>query len=240
MHFESMAAEYESARPPYPAALYDLLAVEGVTGPGKRLLEVGAGTGLATAELVGSGSIVTAIEPGADLAAILAAKVPSATVHVRPIEEVDLPPGAFDAVVAATSIHWVDLDLALPAFHSALVPGGQLAVWRHYFSSDVQTAFRDRVSEVVARRPSPVEQQGQRRNRTSMEELAAGAYFAPVKSESWQWSIDLRTEQVRRLYASFSGWSSTEVEAVADAADELGGVVTETYRTVLHLLRRTD
>lgn len=234
-----MAAEYESARPPYPAALYDLLAFEGVTGPGKRLLEVGAGTGLATLELVASGSIVTAIEPGADLAAILAAKVPSATVHVRPIEEVDLKPGAFDAVVAATSIHWVDLDLALAAFHSTLVPGGRLAVWRHYFSSDVQTAFRHRISEIVGRRASPVGQD-QHRNRTTMQELAAGGYFVPVRSESWQWSIDLQTEQVRRLFASFSGWSSTEVEAVADAADELGGVVTETYRTVLHLLRRTD
>lgn len=30
-----------------------------------------------------------------------------------------------------------------------------------------------------------------------------------------------------------------EVEAVAHAADELGGVVTEQYRTVLHLLRRS-
>ena len=239
MHFDGMAAEYESARPPYPAALYDLLAAEGVSGPGKRLLEIGAGTGQATAELAGAGCTVTAIEPGAELAAILKVNVPSARVLVQSVEEVDLSLGAFDAVVAATSIHWVNLDVGLPAFHAALVPGGSLAVWRHRFSSDVDTEFRRRVSEVVARRPDPVGR-GQRPNSSSMEELAAGGFFAPVRSESWQWSIDLRTDQVRRLFRTFPDWSSIEVNAVARAADELGGVVTENYQTLLHLLKRVD
>lgn len=239
MHFDGMAAEYESARPRYPAALYDLLVAEGVAGPGKRLLEIGAGTGLATVELAAAGCTITVIEPGAELAALLMVKVPTAKVHVQPVEEVDLPSGAFDAVVAATSIHWVNLDLALPAFHAALVPGGRLAVWRHLFSSDVDTEFRRRVSEVVARRPNPVER-GQRPNGSSMQELAAGGFFAPERSEEWQWSIDLRTDQVRRLFRSFPDWSSAEVEVVARAADELGSVVTENYQTVLHLLKRID
>jgi hypothetical protein len=73
-----------------------------------------------------------------------------------------------------------------------------------------------------------------------MEDLATGGWFDPVWTECWRWSIDLNTDQVRRLFRTFSDWSGAEVEAAAQAVDELGGVVTEYYRSVLHLLRRAS
>ena len=44
--------------------------------------------------------------------------------------------------------------------------------------------------------------------------------------------------QVRRLFRTFSDGSDAEVAAPGAAADELGGVVTEHYQSVLHLLRK--
>lgn len=234
-----MAAQYAGARPPYPTGLYDLLAAEGVIGPGTRVLEVGAGSGLATRELVASGSQVVAIEPGPELAGLLRTDVPQASVLVTGLEDAVLPDGPFDAAVAATSMHWVDLSVGLPKLHAALRPGGWLAVWRHRFGDeDVDTAFRRRVAQVVAERVRREPGAPRTDDRPTMADLSAGGWFEPVRTERWRWSIDLDTDRVRRLFRTFSDWTEPEVDAVARAADELGGVVTEHYQSTLHLLTR--
>jgi len=73
--------------------------------------------------------------------------------------------------------------------------------------------------------------------RPSLQELAAGGWFVPVDTLRWRWSTDLTTDQVRRLFSTFSNWLPAEVAAAAAAADACGGTVTEHYQAVLHLLR---
>ena len=72
-----------------------------------------------------------------------------------------------------------------------------------------------------------------------MEELTAGGWFEPLRTERWRWSVELDTNKVRRLFRTFPEWTDAEIESVSRAADDLGGVVTEHYQTVLHLLRKT-
>lgn len=127
-HFESVAASYRAARPTYPSVLYETLDEQGAIGPGRRVLEIGAGTGEATGELVRRGSVVVAIEPGPELAARLRQACPEVRVLVSRVEDVDLVGHRFDSVVAATSMHWVDLPTMLPRLGQALEPGGLLAV----------------------------------------------------------------------------------------------------------------
>jgi SAM-dependent methyltransferase len=223
MHFERMAAEYATARPPYPSGLYDTLATDGVIGPGTRVLEIGAGSGLATGELVRAGSEVVAIEPGPELASLLRRDIPGVSVLLTRLEDAELPAGSFDSVVAATSMHWVDLSIGLPKLHAALRPGGSLAVWHHQFGDDsIDTEFRRRVGQIVAERRRRDEVEGHRHPPT-MDDLEIGAWFEPVRTERWRWSIDLDTNQLRSLFRTFSDWDTSEVEAVARAADELGG-----------------
>jgi 16S rRNA A1518/A1519 N6-dimethyltransferase RsmA/KsgA/DIM1 with predicted DNA glycosylase/AP lyase activity len=60
--FGRAAQRYDLLRPRYPERAFDELArVLGGLG-GARVLEVGAGTGLATAELLGRDAKVTALE----------------------------------------------------------------------------------------------------------------------------------------------------------------------------------
>lgn len=241
-HFERLAADYASARPPYPAVIFDVLSSERVIGPGLRVLEVGAGAGLATRELVASGSHVVALEPGEALCTLLEETVPGVQVLTSRFEDADLPTAGFDSVVAATSMHWVDLSLGLPKAHDVLRPDGALAAFRTVFGDDTyETEFRDRVRQIVADRDVPTGGSSlEPEARPTMDELSVGDFFEPVRSEAWRWSVELTTDQVSRLFRTFSDWKDEEVAAVRAAADACGGVVTEHYRSVLHLLRRAE
>jgi SAM-dependent methyltransferase len=238
MHFERMAADYVSARPPYPPALFQTLKALGVTGPGTDVLEIGAGAGLATRELLDSGSSVVAIEPGRDLAAILERSLPNVPVLVTRLEDAELPVVSFHSAVAATSMHWVDLATALPKLHAALRPSGWLAVWRHRFGDEgFDTSFRRQVEKIVGHRGAVAPRPG---DRPTMEELAEGGWFEPVRSETWRWSMEMDADKIRNLFRTFSEWDDSEVAQAGRAVEDLGGIVTEHYQTVLRVLRRSS
>ena len=240
MHFEQMAAEYATARPPYPDLLFDTLELAGAIGPGRRVLEVGAGSGLATVPILQRGSEVVALEPGGQLAALLTDAAPGASVIVSGLEEAELPQARFHSAVAATALHWVDLSVGLPLIHRALRPAGLLAVWRTVFGDDTfGSDFRARVAEIVAQRGRPDDGRS-REARPTTTELTAGGWFEDVRSVRWRWAIDLDADRVGRLFRTFSDWTADEAAQAEQAVVDLGGRVTEHYQTVLHLLRRVD
>src|SRR5204862_6340857 len=93
--FGEVAEMYQQARPTYPAGLYDAIAELAGTSPGDRVLEVGAGTGKATEGFVDRGYAVTAVEPSAEMAGVLAARLPTVDVRVAGLEDVDVETGAY-------------------------------------------------------------------------------------------------------------------------------------------------
>lgn len=239
MHFDQVSAEYAEARPPYPDVIFEMLEAEGVIGRGLRVLEVGAGAGLATRGLLSRGSEVVALEPGQELAALMRGAASGVEVLPTRLEDAELADADFDSVVAATAMHWIDLSVGLPKLHSTLRPGGSLAVWRNVFGDDIaDTQFRRRVNEIVAKRDQP-DVGRSRGQRPTMAELTAGGWFEPVRTEHWRWSIDLSAKQIGLLFKTFSNWTTAEAAAAETAAEDLGGHVTEHYQSVLHLLRRT-
>jgi SAM-dependent methyltransferase len=121
--FDRVAEQYDAVRPTYPPELIDEIAA---LGP--RILEIGAGTGQATRALVDRGADVTAVELGANLAAVLARNVPEADVVVADFETWTPPQVAFDAVVAFTSFHWLEPATRYARATAPLRAGGALAV----------------------------------------------------------------------------------------------------------------
>ncbi len=210
MHFEAQAANYARARPPYPAALWESLRDHHLLRPGGHVLDLGAGTGQATGPLLDAGLRVTAVEPGPRLADQLRAEHPAATVIVSRAEDIDLPAASFDIAVAATSIHWMDLDVVLPKVHRLLVPSGKLLVWRNVFGDpSITTPFRDRVAEIVRARDAPPRPGSNAEDvEATSTELTRRGLFAVEDISTFRWSIELDGAQVHRLFSTFSDWSA--------------------------------
>ena len=122
--FAAVAAEYERGRPDWPEAILDGVPVE----PEAKVLDLGAGTGKLTRVLARRYAGVVAVEPLAELRAILAAVVPSADARPGRAEAIPLPEAAVDAVFAGQAFHWFAHDEAVGEIARVLRPAGVLAV----------------------------------------------------------------------------------------------------------------
>lgn len=124
--FDHVVDAYDSGRPSYP-----LEAVRWLTGTGvATVIELGAGTGKLTEQLVALGHAVTATDPSEPMLRRLAARVPDARSVIAPAECIPVRSRSVDVVVAAQSFHWFDHTRALPEVARVLRPRGRFAlVW---------------------------------------------------------------------------------------------------------------
>src|SRR3954471_9396639 len=93
------AANYHAARPRYPEAVWTALHERAGLRPGIDILEIGAGTGLATEPLLAAGpKRLVAVEPDARLAAFLRQRLDDPRLEgiAAPFEETALAPARFD------------------------------------------------------------------------------------------------------------------------------------------------
>jgi SAM-dependent methyltransferase len=153
--FDEVAEVYDRARPAYPDALVrDLAALVSDRPRPHRVLEVGPGTGQLTVPLARYGFHVTAVELGRSLAAVARrrlAEFPDARVEVAAFEEWPLPAEPFDAVVFATSFHWVDPAVRLAKAARALRPGGVFAWVTTHHVAGGSLAFFDEAQRCYER-----------------------------------------------------------------------------------------
>ncbi|WP_328311274.1 class I SAM-dependent methyltransferase [Streptomyces sp. NBC_00442] len=128
--FNAAAALYAANRPSYPPRLLD--ALEELTGrplKGARVADVGAGTGIASALLHARGARVTAIEPGAGMAAQFRAGNPGIPLVRGDGNSLPLATASTDLITYAQAWHWTDPAKAAPEARRVLRPGGALALW---------------------------------------------------------------------------------------------------------------
>ncbi|MEX0751291.1 MAG: class I SAM-dependent methyltransferase [Dehalococcoidia bacterium] len=211
--FDQEVAAYERARPSYPDALFeDLIAylrAGGCDAPFDAI-EIGPGTGKATASLIDRGFRVTAVEPGANMAAFLREKFagkPLDVVHAR-FEDATLPDSSFDAVVSATSFGWVDKDVRLTKSSRLLRARGVLAViGTEQIASDVDGGFFERCFPIYLRyrpneenRPLP----GEDVTPSVLEEVEASGLFGSVRLHRYRWDQTYPTDQYADLVRSYS------------------------------------
>jgi SAM-dependent methyltransferase len=243
-------AGYATGRPGYPAVVFDVLQERCGLGPGSSVIEIGPGTGQATAELLRRGAAIHAIEPGEGLAEhLMAAHGGEAlTVTVSPFEEAEIAAGTADLVVAATSFHWVDTAVGMEKALSALRPGGWVALWWNlWYEPEGQDAFSralDPIFEEFGNRESPV--YVDQNHEEHWLPLMRPSGFEDVTSERFPWEVDQSSDEIVALFSTFSGMRVRpaaeqalmleRIRAVAD--DQFGGTVRRRYQAVLYTGRK--
>lgn len=247
-HFDAVAAEYDRRRPGYPEDLIDRAFEVCGLRSGDRVLEIGCGTGQLTRSLLARGLRVTAVEPGAHLAAIAREALRDAgdlEIVAARFEDAELPRDGFRAVFAASAIHWVDPDIGWRRAAEALAPRGALVLLQHFGLDDAQAADDQRALLGVIAEVAPEVAETWPRHR-NLETIAEGVRARRGNiSEVWAWltgrelardraaslfddaEIAARPQvaeqtaaEVRGLLATFSFWSrlSSEQRAALDAA----------------------
>jgi SAM-dependent methyltransferase len=126
--FARSADAYERARPEYPPDAIAWLGERIGLGPGRRVVDLGAGTGKLTRPLAATGAEVVAVEPVAEMRARIGAEAAQSLDGTA--EAIPLPDAGADAVTVGQAFHWFDAPVALAEIHRVLRPGGALAlVW---------------------------------------------------------------------------------------------------------------
>lgn len=143
--FGAVAEEYERGRPGYPpAAIAWLLGEQPL-----EVLDIGAGTGKLTAALLQAGHRTIAVEPLAEMRAILAERVPGARVLQGTAEQLPLDDASVDAVVVGAAFHWFDQHTAIGEITRVLRAPGVLGLLGNGF--DTSVAWVACVREIIGR-----------------------------------------------------------------------------------------
>jgi SAM-dependent methyltransferase len=124
--FGGVADAYDRGRPSYPREAAVWLTSEQPLS----VLELGAGTGKLTEQLVALGHDVHATDPDPKMLAVLEKHLPEVRVSQATAEEIPAGDSSYDVVVSAQAFHWFDHDKALPEIARVLRPRGRLSlVW---------------------------------------------------------------------------------------------------------------
>lgn len=179
--FRAAVEAYDRGRPDYPPAAVAWLAERLGIGPGRRVLDLGAGTGKLTRPLAGTGAEVVVVEPLREMLDRLVASLPDVEAHEGTAEKIPLPDGNVDAVTVGQAFHWFRPDAALPELHRVLRPGGGLGlVWN---TRDQDHPVHAEITRLI--RPLAGGTPEWLSQRAGLAATVAGDRFGPVEERSF-------------------------------------------------------
>jgi len=142
--FSGAATVYEQSRPGYPPEALTWLGEHLGLGPGRKVLDLAAGTGKLTRGLLALGATVIAMEPVEAMRATLAEAVPGAIVVAGVAQVMPLGTGTVDALTVAQALHWFATEDAVAEMHRVLGAG---LGWRWCGTDEIsRTRCRQRCS----------------------------------------------------------------------------------------------
>jgi ubiquinone/menaquinone biosynthesis C-methylase UbiE len=217
--FAAAAEVYERARPTYPPDAVAWLAERLGLGPGRTVLDVGAGTGKLTRLLLPFGPRVIAVEPVPEMLAKLREVVPDAEAMAAPAEALPLPDASVDAITVAQAMHWFDHERALPELHRVLRPSGALGlIWN---SRDLSDPLQKRLEALLAPERDKVQAQIELRWR---DPLRRSELFGPIEERRFRNEQHSTKRSLRERVTSTSfvaAMAPAEREALLDRVETL-------------------
>lgn len=245
--FGAVAREYDRVRPSYPEQLVDEVSAE---LPGTDVIEVGAGTGKATALFAARGLRITCVEPDDEMAAVLAencAGWPDVEIVTASFEDWQ-PARRYDGLYAAQAWHWTTPEHRYRNAARALRERGVLALFWNGTDWD-QTPLAEVIDNVYRRhgllrddRPKPSRDP----NQWPLDELQALQTFSDVELRTYRSIARYTTDEWCDYAASTSehlildqGRNAALLADLRRSLDREGGAVEIARHCDLFLARRT-
>jgi ubiquinone/menaquinone biosynthesis C-methylase UbiE len=240
-------AAYERGRPGYPPeAMAELVSVLAI-GRGATVLDLAAGSGKLTRQLLPAGAGLVAVEPSRAMRERLAAAAPGVRVLEGTAEAIPLPDGSVDAVTVGQAFHWFDGPRAVAELHRVLRPGGRVGLlWN---VRDESVPWMARITAIVDRQAGDTPRYRDGRWRAAFD---ASAGFTPLQLRRFPHRHELDREGLRDRFASISFVAAlpdatrasvlAEIDQVVAAEPSLAGPgpVMVPYRTELFWAERRD
>jgi SAM-dependent methyltransferase len=196
--FELVAGLYERVRPEYPSEAIAWLAGRLDLRGGRKVLDLGAGTGKLTRALLTTGAHVIAVEPGDAMRAELLRAVPEAEALRGAAEDIPLPDASVDAITVGQAFHWFRYDEALPELHRVLRAGGGVGLlWN---SRDQDSELQRVVNELIATLVPPKRAVAF----GSSGRLAESELFGPLEERRFKFVHELDADALVGRIASIS------------------------------------
>jgi SAM-dependent methyltransferase len=199
--FGSVASRYARYRPGPPPMAVAWYLPERV----EHVVDLGAGTGALSRLLVGHAERVSAVEPDDRMRAVLAESLPGVDALRGRGEQLPLPDGCADAVLASSSWHWMDVGPTLREVRRVLKPGGFLgALWS---GPDPEGAFASHARTLLsenAARSSVGTMLGDVNRPVPNLVIPPGAGFRRPEHESFAWSVAMTADDLVGLLGTMS------------------------------------
>jgi SAM-dependent methyltransferase len=182
------AEAYERGRPSYAPQAVQWLSERLGLRAGRVVLDLAAGTGKLTRQLLATGARVLAVEPLEPMRQQLERAVPEAEALEGTAEEIPLPDASVDAVTVAQAFHWFRFEEALVEIHRVLrAEGGLALVWN---DRDPDDPLQAEIEHLIAPHRELL---GEFRDWRELFE--ASALFSPVERRTFRFeqSLDVDT-----------------------------------------------
>jgi SAM-dependent methyltransferase len=196
--FGRAAEAYERGRPGYAEAAIDAIGLP----RDAVVLDLAAGTGKLTRQLVPRFARVIAVEPLEGMRAVLERVVPDVDVHAATADAIPMADGAVDAVFVGEAFHWFATDAVLREIARVLRPRGTLAILFNQADGDFEPPLPEEFWDVY--RAGAIEKPPEQTVRTGLWKTPFPGPFEPLTEASFPNPVELDREGV---LAQAESWS---------------------------------
>jgi len=133
--FDQLAAEYAAGRLGYSNDVYNQLVAWGLS-PKHAILDIGAGTGLASGPLIENDYHVTGVDPSEPMLSVARERYPQAAWVKGTAESLPFEAHSFDVAISAQAFHHADAKAAIDEIKRVLKARGLVAIWWKSLASD--------------------------------------------------------------------------------------------------------